>query len=105
MDSLFKALNDPTRRRILDLLRKRSLTAGEIADACEVSKPTISHHLDLLKRAELIDEERAGQFRHYHLNTSVVEDVLVWLSGLMAKDATAVTRKSIASNKLKPRQS
>ena len=85
MDRLFKALNDSTRRRILELLRRRSMTAGEIAQACAVSKPTLSHHLDLLMQAELIEQEKAGQFRRYHLNTSVVEDLLVWLDRLVAQ--------------------
>lgn len=84
MDRLFKALNDPTRRRILELLRASSMTAGDIADRCPVSKPTVSHHLDLLMQAELIEQEREGQFRRYHLNTSAVEDLMVWASGLMA---------------------
>ena len=87
MDSLFKAFNDPTRRRILEMLRSRSMTAGEIADACAVGKPTVSHHLDLLMRADLIAQEKEGQFRRYHLNTSVVEDVMLWLGKLIvAKD-------------------
>lgn len=108
MDSLFKALNDPTRRLILDLLRKQSLTAGELADKCSVAKPTLSHHLDLLMRAELIEQEREGQFRRYHLNTSVVEDVMVWLRGLVADHAqSAAARPAVPSRlkNLKPRPS
>ena len=85
MDSLFKAFNDPTRRRILELLRVKSMTAGDIADACAVGKPTVSHHLDLLMRAELIEQEKEGQFRRYHLNTSVMEDLMLWLGKLIAK--------------------
>lgn len=104
MNQLFKALNDPTRRQILELLRVQSLTAGEIADACEVGKPTVSHHLDLLRQAELIEEERQGQFRRYHLNTSVVEDVMVWLSGLIETPKTAA-KKAAVLKKLKPRPS
>ncbi len=99
MNSLFKALNDPTRRQILEMLRVQSLTAGEIADACQVGKPTVSHHLDILRQAELVEEERQGQFRRYHLNTSVVEDVMVWLSGLM--EATQPAAKKAATKKLK----
>lgn len=83
MDSLFKAFNDPTRRRILEMLRTRSMTAGEIAEACSVGKPTVSHHLDLLMRADLIAQEKEGQFRRYHLNTSVVEDLMLWLGRLL----------------------
>lgn len=99
MNSLFKALNDPTRRQILEMLRVQSLTAGEIADACQVGKPTVSHHLDILRQAELVEEERQGQFRRYHLNTSVVEDVMVWLSRLM--EATQPGAKKAATKKIK----
>lgn len=104
MNQLFKALNDPTRRRILELLRARSMTAGEIADACEVPKPTLSHHLDLLMRAEVIEQEKQGQFRRYHLNTSVVEDVMVWLGGLLAEHTPGTKKTASAKSRtLKPR--
>ena len=106
MDSLFKAFNDPTRRRILELLRARSMTAGEIAEACAAGKPTISHHLDLLMRAELIEQEREGQFRRYHLNTSVMEDLMIWLGKLMAGRSEASESNKVSSSepeKSKPR--
>ncbi len=103
MDSLFRAFNDPTRRLILELLRKQPLTAGEIADQCAVAKPTVSHHLDLLMRAELIEQERDGQFRRYHLNTSVVEDVMLWLGTLMAVDKSVSKKAAAKAAKLKPR--
>lgn len=105
MNILFKALNDPTRRQILELLRVQSLTAGEIADACQVRKPTVSHHLDILRQAELIEEERQGQFRRYHLNTTVVEDVMVWLSGLIEAPKPAAKKAASALKRLKPRTS
>ena len=79
MNELFKALNDPTRRAILDLLRSRDLTAGEIAEHFDISKPSISHHLDVLKRAELVRAEREGQFLRYALNSTVMEDLLAWV--------------------------
>ena len=82
MDEVFKALRDPTRRRILQLLRERSLTAGEIAGDFDISKPSISNHLDLLKRADLVRAERRGQFIHYHLNTTVVEELFRWVLDL-----------------------
>ncbi|MEL7163386.1 MAG: autorepressor SdpR family transcription factor [Bacteroidota bacterium] len=82
MDEVFKALRDPTRRQILQLLRDGSRTAGEIAAEFAISKPSISHHLDLLKRADLVRVERRGQFLHYHLNTTVVEDLLRWVIDL-----------------------
>ena len=79
MNELFKALNDPTRRAILDLLRQGDLTAGEIADQFAISKPSISHHLDVLKRAELVRAERDGQFLRYALNSTVMEDMIAWM--------------------------
>ena len=79
MDKLFKALNDSTRRAILERLRVKEMTAGEIADCFPVSKPTISHHLDLLKQAGLILPEKHGQFIIYSLNASVLEECLAWL--------------------------
>ena len=79
MNDLFKALNDPTRRAILDLLRQGDLTAGEIADQFDISKPSISHHLDVLKRAELVRAERDGQFLRYALNSTVMEDMIAWM--------------------------
>lgn len=79
MNAIFKALNDETRREILELLRKRDMSAGEIADAFQISKPSISHHLDLLKRADLVTSEKKGQFILYSLNTTIVDDILKWI--------------------------
>lgn len=79
MNSLFKALNDETRRRIIDLLKERDMNAGEIADEFDISKPSISHHLDILKRADLIIGEKNGQFIVYSLNTTILEDLLNWI--------------------------
>ncbi|WP_276133376.1 autorepressor SdpR family transcription factor [Polluticoccus soli] len=79
MNKLFKALNDETRREILELLREKDLTAGEIADKFDISKPSISHHLDILKQAELVNAEKQGQFIYYSLNTTVVDEILKWV--------------------------
>ena len=79
MNAQFKALNDPTRRRILEMLKEKDLTAGEIADAFNISKHNISHHLDLLKQADLVMADKRGQFVHYTLNTTVLDEVLSWL--------------------------
>ena len=79
MNDIFKALNDATRREILDLLKTKSLSAGEIADQFNMSKPSISHHLDILKRADLITAEKSGQFIFYSINTTIMEDVLQWI--------------------------
>ncbi len=82
MKSIFKALNDDTRRQILDLLKEKKMTAGEIAEHFSISKPSISHHLDLLKRADLVTSEKNGQFITYSINTTVLEDVLTWVYSL-----------------------
>lgn len=74
----FKALADPTRRRILELLRSADLTAGELADHFDMTKPSISHHLNTLKAAGLVDAERVGQSIVYSLNTSVLQDLMSW---------------------------
>lgn len=81
-NSIFKALNDPTRRQIVEMLREKDLTAGEIADSFNISKPSISHHLDILKRADLIEANKKGQFIEYSLNTTVLEDLLNWILSL-----------------------
>ncbi|AZQ43672.1 autorepressor SdpR family transcription factor [Nonlabens ponticola] len=79
MNSLLKALNDPTRRQILELLKQKDLNAGEIAQEFEMSKPSISHHLDLLKRADLIHGNKQGQFIYYSINTTVMDQLLSWI--------------------------
>ena len=79
MNYLFKALNDETRRQILELLKDKDRTAGEIADAFNISKPSISHPLDILKRADLVSSEKNGQFITYSINTTILEDVLQWI--------------------------
>ncbi len=78
MNTLFKALNDPTRRVILEILKSGALTAGEIAEHFDISKPSISHHLDLLKQAGLVEAAKEGQYIHYSLNLSVVDEILKW---------------------------
>ncbi|MBK8353209.1 MAG: winged helix-turn-helix transcriptional regulator [Saprospirales bacterium] len=82
MDILFKALNDSTRREILQLLKNKNMSAGEIADAFNISKPSISHHLDLLKQADLVSIEKQGQFIIYSINTTILDDVLTFLIAL-----------------------
>lgn len=79
MNNLFKALNDETRRQIMDLLKERDMNAGEIADRFKMSKPSISHHLDILKRADLISSEKKGQFIEYSLNITILDDLLSWI--------------------------
>lgn len=78
MNLLFKALNDGTRREILELLKDSDKTAGEIADCFHISKPSISHHLDLLRQAGLVESVKQGQFIYYSLNTTVVDEIAKW---------------------------
>lgn len=79
MNHLFKALNDPIRRDILKYLREKDLTAGEIADLFSISKPSISHHLEILRQAGLVTSEKQGQFITYSINTTVLDDILEWI--------------------------
>lgn len=76
MSKAFKALSDETRREILKLLSNKDMSAGEISDCFNMSKPSISKHLDLLRDAELISSEKKGQFIIYSINTSVIQEVL-----------------------------
>lgn len=85
MNLLFKALNDPTRRAILELLKDKDLTAGEIADQFHISWPSISHHLELLKRAGLVISVKEGQYVYYSINTTVMDEMLKWLMQLNKK--------------------
>ena len=78
----FKALSNPTRRCILELLKAGKLSVGDIAGHFDVAGATISHHLSLLKQADLIREEKEKNFIYYELNTSVLEDLMVWLVDL-----------------------
>lgn len=79
MNSLFKALNDKTRREILELLKEKDLSAGEISEKFNIAKPSISHHLDLLKQAELVTSEKKGQFIYYSLNVTVFDELVKWV--------------------------
>ncbi len=78
----FKALSDKNRREILDLLKEGPMTAGEIGQHFPVSGATMSHHLSMLKDAGLILDDRQGKYIYYELNTSVVEELISWVSGL-----------------------
>ena len=76
------ALADPTRREILNLLKKGKLSAGDIVEHFSISGPAISRHLSVLKEADLIFDTRNGKFIYYELNTSVLEEILLWISEL-----------------------
>jgi ArsR family transcriptional regulator, arsenate/arsenite/antimonite-responsive transcriptional repressor len=88
VNAIFKALNDPTRRAILELLRKGDLPAGSIAEHFDMSWPSISHHLDLLRQAGLVQTEKSGQYIYYSLNTTVVDEIIQWLMQVKNKRRT-----------------
>ena len=85
MNIVFKALNDSTRRAILELLQKEDMTAGDIADKFDMSFPSISHHLDLLKQAQLVTTKKEGQYVYYSLNTTVMDEIVKWLMQFKTK--------------------
>jgi ArsR family transcriptional regulator, arsenate/arsenite/antimonite-responsive transcriptional repressor len=78
----FKALADPTRREILNMLKAGEMSAGEIAEHFDMTKPTLSHHFSILKEAGLIDSRKEAQTIWYSLNTSVLEDLASWALNL-----------------------
>lgn len=86
MNHLFKALADPTRRGILDLLKKKDLTAGEIASHFNMTKSSISQHLNILKQGELVKNRKEGKYIFYSLNTTVVQDIMNWLMSIKKGD-------------------
>ena len=84
MNEVFKALADPTRREILRLLRGGEMTAGELAAKFDTSKPTVTHHFNVLKEVGLIESRKEGQQVIYYLNTTVMEDLLAIIWGLFS---------------------
>ncbi len=82
LNNTFKALADRTRRQIIKLLHQRDMTAGEIAEEFSISKPSISHHLNILKQAKLVSAEKQGQYIYYSLNTTVIQDLMNWILAL-----------------------
>lgn len=81
MNAVFKALSDPTRRHVLELLRERPMTAGALSDHFPVSKPTMSAHFAVLREADLVDVQKAGKTLVYTLKLSVLEDALLGFVG------------------------
>lgn len=82
LQSTMKALSDPTRRKILNLLKRQSMSAGEIAEQFDISFPAISKHLTVLKESDLIRDRREGKYIYFELNASVLDEALLWLSDL-----------------------
>lgn len=82
----FKALSDPTRRAILNLLKSGAQTAGEIGAHFDMTGATVSHHLSVLKDAGLVSDERRGKFIYYELNVSVLDEIVGWLAALKGEN-------------------
>lgn len=85
MNTVFKALNDPTRRKILQLLQERDMTAGEIVNCFQLSGASISHHLDLLKKAKLVMAEKEGLYIYYNISFTAIDETVRWLLQLKTK--------------------
>lgn len=100
MKTLFKALNDETRRHIIELLKDKDMNAGEIAEQFNISRPSISHHLDILKQAELIQAEKKGQYVEYSLNATVLEQLLVWVLKLRPDSSPLPSLSEINNRKI-----
>ncbi len=79
MSETLKAISDPVRRNILEMLKKEKMTAGDIANKFNLTNSTVSYHLSYLKKADLVKEEKYKKYIYYKLNTSVFEEILVWI--------------------------
>jgi ArsR family transcriptional regulator len=88
MNEAFKALADPTRREILRLLRGGEMTAGQLAEKFDMTKPSMSHHFSTLRQADLIGSRREGQQIYYYLNTTVVEDLMTLILGMLGTNGS-----------------
>lgn len=93
MNLIFKALNDHTRREILEILKIGDATAGEIADRFNISKPSISHHLDLLKQANFITSKKSGQYVNYSINLEIFDEIIAWF--LIFKSESVIEKPRI----------
>lgn len=82
LQNTLKALSDPTRREILNMLKEKSMSAGDISDKFDISFAAISRHLSVLKEADLIRDKRDGKFIYYELNVSVLEEIMLWIKDL-----------------------
>lgn len=83
LQETMKALSDPTRRRILELLKKGPMSAGDLGKEFDMTGATMSHHLAILKKAGLVHAEKKGTFLYYEINTTVMEDLLSWVVSVM----------------------
>ncbi len=86
LQNTLRALADPTRREILNMLKEKSLSAGEISERFPISFAAISRHLAVLKEADLIRDERDGKYIFYEINTSVLEEIMLWITELKGEN-------------------
>ena len=86
LQNTLKALSDPIRREILNLLKQGRMSAGDIVEHFDVTGASISRHLSVLKDADLIRDKREGKYIYYELNTSVLEEIMLWISGLKGEE-------------------
>lgn len=100
-DTVFKALADPTRRRILQLLGDGEMTAGELAARFAISAPSMSHHFSVLKQADLVESRRVGQQIHYSLNTTVFQEIMAAVLELLPDAETDKTKTREPETKAK----
>lgn len=98
-DSVFKALSDPTRRKILRLLNGQEMTAGDIAQHFQMTLPSLSHHFNILKEAELVETRREKQFIYYSLNTTAFQDLLAVLMDIFAMPGDGIESKPEGESK------
>lgn len=106
MNALFKALQDETRRSMLNMLKERDMTAGEIGERFAMSKPSVSYHLDILRQAALVSSRKEGQYVTYSLETTVLDESLGWLMDLLKpgkknENKTSLDRTSAAGRALR----
>lgn len=103
-EDTFKALSDPVRRKILTLLKEGMMSAGDIASHFDMTAATVSYHLSILKKADLVYEKKEKNFIYYGLNLSVVEEMMLWLNDLKGAEVDG-EKKSDRGNKLCGRKS
>lgn len=85
VDSVFKALANKNRRKIIELLKKKDMSVKEMQDYFQITQASLSHHLDILKRSNLVIDERKGQFIYYSLNMSVAEELIDWVYEMLGE--------------------
>lgn len=99
LEETFKAMSDPVRREILSALKNGKLSAGEISSKFDMTGAAISYHLNILKKADLISESRYKNFIYYRLNTTVLDDVILWIKGLEENTAADLAASTDTSTK------